>query len=252
MPKRKKSVILVCSNAETLSSSAADLFIESAKTAVESQNRFVVALSGGSSPGGLYRTLTQAPWREKVPWDKTHIFWGDERCVPDDDPRSNARMAFDLLLNHVPAPRNQVHPISCDRSPSEAAKEYEFLIKDFFVPHLPSFDLILLGLGENGHTASLFPGNPILDEKERLTKELYLPDQKMYRVSLTAPVINLAKRVVFLVFGRKKAHVLKEVLEGPYEPHRLPAQLVQPEEGELVWLVDVSATEELNRDEQEL
>jgi 6-phosphogluconolactonase len=245
MQERKKGVIQVCSNAETLSWLAADLFVDTAAAAVKARDRFVVALSGGSSPAGLYRNLREKPLCTNVPWERTHVFWGDERCVPEDDPRNNARMAFDLLLNHVPVPRNQVHPISCERSPQKGAAAYEMLIKDFFAPHTPSFDLILLGLGENGHTASLFPYNPILDEKERLVRELYLADQDMFRVSLTAPLLNQARKVVFLVYGANKSHVLREVLEGPYEPRRLPAQLIQPTSGELIWLVDEQAASEL-------
>jgi 6-phosphogluconolactonase len=247
MQERKKGVIQVCSNAETLSWSATDLFVETAEAAVKARDRFVVALSGGSSPAGLYRNLRKTPWSEKVPWDKTHVFWGDERCVPEDDPRNNARRALGLLLNHVPVPRNQVHPISCERSPQKGAAAYEMLIKDFFAPHTPSFDLILLGLGENGHTASLFPYNPILDEKERLVRELYVSDQDMFRVSLTAPLINQARKVVFLVYGANKSRVLHEVLEGPHEPRRLPAQLIQPTSGELMWLVDEQAASGLER-----
>jgi 6-phosphogluconolactonase len=245
MQKRKKGAILVYSNAETLGLSAARIFAESAGAAVEARDRFVVALSGGSSPATLYRTLAEIPWSESVPWDRTHVFWGDERCVPEDDPRSNALMAFELLLSHVPVPRDQIHPISCYRSPADAAAVYEALITDLFGPNTPAFDLILLGLGENGHTASLFPGDPILDEKKRLAKELYLPDQDIFRVSLTAPLINRARKIMFLVFGSKKAHVLHEVLEGPYEPRRLPAQLIQPDDGELMWLVDEEAAGEL-------
>jgi 6-phosphogluconolactonase len=174
-----------------------------------------------------------------------HFYWGDERCVPADDPQSNARMALDLLLKHVPVPRTHIHPLSCERAPSEAAWAYEAAIRDFFAPEAPCFDLILLGLGENGHTASLFPDDPILDEQARLVKELYVPEQNLHRVSFTAPLINQAAHVVFLVHGSTKAQVLKDVLQGPYEPRRLPAQLISPVKGELVWLVDRDAASRL-------
>ncbi|HMK34919.1 MAG TPA: 6-phosphogluconolactonase [Desulfomonilaceae bacterium] len=239
--------IQVYSSAQILGSSAADLFVETAQTAVEERGRFSVALSGGSSPLELYTFLVRKSWSEKVPWRKTHVFWGDERCVSLNDSRSNAGSALQLLLAYVPVPGSHIHPILCQSSPKEAAADYEKLIKDFFVGQMVRFDLIILGLGENGHTASLFPEHPVLDETKHLVKEVFLSASEVQRVTLTAPAINQAARVVFLVHGAHKAQVLHDVLEGAPEPRLLPAQLIRPSNGELLWLVDEQAAAKLNR-----
>lgn len=230
---------------ETLSQAAARLFLERAIRASEAGTYFSVALSGGSTPRRTYELLAEPPFRDQVPWNLVQVFWGDERCVPLDDPRSNAHMTFQTLLNKVPVPSEQIHPISCARNPERSAQEYETLLKGFFADQPPRFDLIFLGLGVNGHTASLFPGTQVLKEVKRWAAEVYVPEQNLYRVTLTAPVINKAAAVVFLVAGSEKAQVLYEVREGPFEPERLPAQLIKPEEGELLWLVDREAAAQL-------
>ena len=185
------------------------------------------------------------PLQEQIRWESVYIFWGDERCVPTDDPRSNARMAHKILLDHVPVPVNQIHPIRGDLTPVLAAAQYETELRDFFGDQPPVFDLILLGLGENAHTASLFPHTPVLDEKERWVKEVYVAEQDMYRVTLTAPLINQAKNVIFLVSGTDKALALQSVLEGAYQPHELPAQLMRPNGAHPIWLVDRAASHKL-------
>jgi 6-phosphogluconolactonase len=182
-----------------------------------------------------------------VPWENTHVFWGDERCVPSDDARSNERMAREALLDHVPIPASQIHPIQCVHAPNQVARQYEALLRTFFAEQPPRFDLVLLGLGENGHTASLFPGTPVLDERERWVADVYVAEQNLYRITLTAPLINQAALVVFLVAGNTKARVLSEVLEGLRDIHRLPAQLIQPTKGDLRWLVDRPAADMLKR-----
>jgi len=225
---------------ESLSRGAAELFVQLAATSVEARGQFSVALAGGNTPRRTYELLAQDPFRDQVPWDKAHVFWGDERCVPADDPRSNARMAQQALLEHVPVPSSGVHPIECAELPLEAARRYESLVRAFFAGGPPRLDIVLLGLGENGHTASLFPFTPALGEQERWISEVQAAGQNIHRITMTAPMLNQARAAVFIVSSASKARVLKEVLEGPRDPLRLPAQLIEPglHGGELYWLVD--------------
>ena len=240
-------VIHIYPDRESLSCGAATLFAQQAGRALKDRGRFTVALSGGHTPLGAYELLAQPPFRDRVAWDQTHVFWGDERCVPSEDPRNNARVARLLLLERVPIPPSQIHPISCDRSPKEAAQEYEDLLRSFFDATPPCFDLILLGLGEDGHTASLFPHAPILTEGKRWVTEVKVPQQELYRVTLTPPVINQAAVVAFLVAGVAKAQILKDVLEGRKDPFRFPAQLIRPSSGTIEWLADRGAASQLSR-----
>lgn len=232
---------------EALSRAAVQLFVETARRAVVCSGRFAVVLSGGHTPELTYSLLGQEPSLSQVDWFKTHVFWGDERCVPRDDPRNNAHMAFRTLLDHVPIPREHVYPIPTEVPADQAADHYETVLREFFREHPGRLDLVFLGLGDNGHTASLFPYTSILHEQVRWVKEAYLPDQHMYRISLTAPILNQAATVAFLVSGKNKSRVLRQVLLESPQPHELPAQLVHPVEGEMVWLVDQDAASELPR-----
>lgn len=241
-------MIRVFADAEALGRGAAELFVRLARDAVVAGGRFSVALSGGGTPRRTYELLALPPFRDEVDWTRVHIFWGDERCVPWDDPRSNARMAYQSWLKHVPLPRSQVHPIDCTQAPAGAARRYETLLREFFGGGPPSLDLVFLGLGADGHTASLLPDDPVLAEAERWVAPVYVAAQDLYRLTLTAPLINRARAVVFLVAGAAKAAVVREVIEGrPRDPHRLPAQLIQPEPGELYWLLDKEVAQELSR-----
>jgi 6-phosphogluconolactonase len=226
---------------EALSNAAAGIFAQQARQAAQAKGWFGVVLSGGHTPQRTYELLAQPPYRDQVSWGQVHVFWGDERCVPHGDLRSNTRMARQALLDHVPIPSSQIHPITCSEVPRQGAEEYEAVLHEFFGDQPPRFDLIFLGLGENGHTASLFPGTPVLEERERWVSEVYVAEQELYRVTLTAPLINQAAVVAFLVSGAGKAGVLKEVLEGPVDPYRLPAQSIRPADGELHWLLDSGA-----------
>ena len=232
-------------NLESLSQAAAGLFARLAADAVKTRGRFSVALSGGGTPRRAYEILAQPPFREQVSWDCTHVFWGDERCVDPADPRSNTRLAREALLDRVPLPGTQIHPLSCSPSPESGAQNYENLLREFFGGGPPRLDLIFLGLGENGHTASLFPGDPALNERERWTAPVQVAGENLARVTLTVPLINEAAVVAFLVAGAAKAGVLRKVLQGPRDPRRLPAQLINPGGGELYWLVDREAAAEL-------
>lgn len=238
-------MMTIFKDTETLSRTAAELFVETARQAVQERGRFTVALTGGSSPVQLYKLLAQAPYRDQVPWEQTYVFWGDERWVPLSDERSNARMARETLLNHVPVPQDQVYPMWGSGEPEDFALEYEQLLQKHFHQQAPQFDLILLGMGDDGHTASLFPGTEVLQETSRWVRAYYLTPQSMYRVTLTAPLINEARKIVFMTFGANKAEALFQVLEGAPNPEKYPSQLIEPQSGELLWLVDEAAASKL-------
>ena len=238
-------MLQIFKDTQELSKAAAELFVQAAQQAVQENGRFTVALTGGSSPKQMHQLLSQAPYREQVPWAQTFVFWGDERWVPLTDEQSNARMAFETLLNHVPIPKTQIFPMWGNQEPEIFAQEYEKMLRQ----HLGAtgFDLILLGMGDDGHTASLFPGTAVLNEKEKWVVAYYLEPKQIYRITLTAPLINQAKKVVFLTFGEKKADALYEVLEGKRNPEQYPSQLIQPQNKEPVWLVDRAAARRLSK-----
>jgi 6-phosphogluconolactonase len=238
-------MIEVFENVEELTKKAAEIFLQTALDSVSNNGKFNVALTGGNSPEPLYKLLTQSPYYERMPWNKTYFFWGDERWVPLTDEKSNARMAFELLLNHVPAPKENIFPMWANQKPEEFAQHYEDQLKKHFGSDAPSFDLVLLGMGDDGHTASLFPGTEVLHEQTRLVQAYYLAPQSMYRITLTAPCINAAKKIVFLIFGDKKADALYEVHEGAHNPDKYPSQLIHPKNGEILWLVDKLAAKRL-------
>ena len=241
-------MIEVYPDLESLSRAAAALLVEQANLAVAARGRFSVALSGGATPRRTYELLAAPPLVNQAPWDRVHVFWGDERCVPLNDPRSNARMAKEAWLDRVPIPGSQIHHMNCASDPADAARQYEAKLREFFAGQTPRLDLVLLGLGHDGHTASLFPGSAVLREAERWAAAVYLAEADLHRVTLTAPLINQAAMVAFLVAGWAKAGVLREVLHGPRAPARLPAQLIRPHHGELRWLADLAAAGSLTRD----
>jgi 6-phosphogluconolactonase len=232
--------IKIVSDDVTLARVAADEFHRSAEAAVQQQGRFAVALSGGNTPRAVYSLLSSE--HQQLPWDRIHIFFGDERHVPPDHPDSNFRMARESLISKVPIPQENVHPIHAELDAETAAAEYEQELANFF--HLdnqdwPRFDLIFLGIGEDGHTASLFPGSKALSESFRRVAANWVEKFKAFRITLTFPVLNHAAEVVFLVSGASKAQILSEILRPG--PRLYPAQSVQPENGRLLWLVDEGA-----------
>jgi 6-phosphogluconolactonase len=180
-----------------------------------------------------------------VPWKSTFVFWGDERCVPADDERNNAHMAGAVLLRKIDLPSSHVFPIPVNLPPSDCARQYEETVRVFFGNGAPRFDLILLGLGEDGHTASLFAGTDTLREKSHWVKEVFVEDQWMSRITMTAPLINKARHILFLVTGEKKSGILKTVLTANRRPDRYPAQLIRPEQGDVCWYVDDGAASQL-------
>jgi 6-phosphogluconolactonase len=180
-----------------------------------------------------------------VDWARCFVFWGDERATGPDSPDSNFRMANETLLSHVPLPQENIYRIRGEEPPEQAAAEYEQQLRAFAGGDALHFDLVLLGLGTNGHTASLFPQSLALEERERWCVSVWVPELNANRITLTAPLLNDGLQVVFLVAGADKAHVAAEVLRGPYEPDRLPAQLIRPSSGTLLWLLDDAAAADL-------
>ncbi|MEK6479823.1 glucose-6-phosphate dehydrogenase [Catalinimonas sp. 4WD22] len=246
-PKKGILNLHVYENTDDLSYSAAELFVRKSREAVERNGRFVVCLTGGSSPKGLYTLLTQPPFVNQVAWNKTYVFWGDERPVPIEDKDSNAGMAYQTLLKHVPVPEDQIFPIHGEFRADIAALQYEETLQEFFQGRSPRFDLILLGMGDDGHTASLFPHVPFSHKSMTWVKEMWVEKLDTYRISMMPQLINQAECIAFLAFGEKKADALHEVLEGAYHPEEYPAQLIKPEDGELHWFIDHLAASRLNK-----
>jgi 6-phosphogluconolactonase len=240
--------ITVFPDSDSLSRGAADFIAESAMQAIAVHGRFTVALCGGNTPRPVYARLATSEYRDRLDWPRVQIFFGDERCVPPDDLQSNYLMARSALLNQVPIPPENIHRMRGEDDPEQAAGAYAKELQNTFGgdaavggPPVQGFDLILLGLGDNGHTASLFPGLAAVTEKKHWVMAQYVEVVGMWRLTLTPVVINAARRVVFLVSGPNKAGVVQEVLEGPYLPVVLPAQSIRPDSGELHWLLDAAA-----------
>ena len=234
-------MVSIFNNKEEIAPHAANIFIAAAQNAIQKRGRFLVALTGGSSPVSIYKLLATPQYKAKIDWDNVFVFWGDERWVALDDARSNAKMSNDYLLNHVGIPKKNVFPMYKEGfSPEEYALEYEKLIKSL-TGEDGEFDLILLGMGDDGHTASLFPGQAVLQENDKWVSAYYLESQSMYRITLTAPIINKAKEIVVVTFGENKAHALNEVLYGDYNPEKYPMQLIKPLDGKLLFLTDQAA-----------
>lgn len=235
---------VVCRDLEDLSRRAAAEFVRLALESVRSKDRFTVALSGGATPRALYSLLATAEFREKIPWSQIHLFWGDERCVIPNHRDSNYGLAYETLISRVPIPAENVYRMKGEEDPQIAAFDYEKALRKFFAlstRDLPRFDLIFLGLGGDGHTASLFPGSEVLQEKRRQVYAAYVKRFKSNRLTLTLPVLNHAANVFFLVAGKNKAGVLRDVLQGRDGSGCLPARLIQPQRGKIVWFVDHAA-----------
>ena len=240
--------IIICGDADELNRKAAERFVLLANEAAAKAGRFTAALSGGSTPRTLYSLLAMPDYKESIPWSQVHLFWGDERCVPPDHQDSNYRMAREALLSKITIPTDNVHRMAGEKEPQVAAVEYEEQLRKLFQPPpgaLPRFDLILLGLGEDGHTVSLFPGSEALDEQERLVIAPYIEKLQTHRITLSLPVINEAAVILFLVAGKSKSAIVKKVLAENAESSALPAARVQPKNGKLTWLIDRDAAAEL-------
>jgi 6-phosphogluconolactonase len=244
----ERAKVTIYPDPEALSRAAADQFVEIANNAVQNRGIFSVALSGGTTPQQLYRLLGSEPFSEQVDWSKTHIFWGDERCVPPDHSESNYHRAQEALLNHIPIPDENVHRIQAELPPEQAAEEYEETLLRFFSSltdeeerNQASFDLILLGMGDDGHTASLFPGTAVVHEETFWVRAHYVDKLVAWRVTLTPAILDRARHITFLVSGAAKSYTLQRVLYGAYLPDRYPAQVIRADNGEILWLVDEAA-----------
>ena len=229
---------------DELSRRAAEEFVRLAGQSVGHSGQFTVALSGGSTPKSLYHLLTGPAYSERVPWHKVHFFWGDERCVPPDHPESNYGMAKAALLSKVLIPEENVHRMAGEKEPQIAAAEYEKTLIEFFnlkPGEWPRFDLMLMGIGEDGHTASLFPESEALENREKLVVATYVEKLKAYRLTLTLPVINHAANSWFLVAGASKATVVSRILKADPASSPFPAARVAPVDGRLIWFITQDA-----------
>jgi 6-phosphogluconolactonase len=238
-----QSQLRIFESAEDLSQAVAELFVALARDAIGRRGRFAVALAGGSTPKRLYQLLADDPYRGQIDWPHLEIFWNDERAVPADDPESNYKMAWDAMLSRVPVDGARVHRMPGEAADADrAASDYQRRIAatlgvDVDGPP-PSFDLILLGIGEDGHTASLFPYTAAIEETCRWVVANHVSQKGMHRLTMTLPILNRAAQVVFLVTGAGKAQIVSEILEGPPDTLRLPSQAVQPGNGQLHWFLD--------------
>jgi 6-phosphogluconolactonase len=233
---------------EALSVRAAAIFVNAARNSIATGGRFAVAISGGSTPRKLYMLLGSDTYRCQVDWQHIHLFWADERCVPKEDEASNFRTAFDTLLSKVAFPDKNIHRIKGEEAPDKAARDYEEAIRRFFgESEKPRFNLLILGMGEDGHTASLFPGSKSLEETVRLALPVYLEEPRKNRITLTLPVLNNADQILFLVSGPSKAAVLSEILEEGDKRKGFPAGMIRPSHGNTTWLIDREAAGRLKR-----
>ena len=230
--------IKVVPNSAAVAVEGAERFVDAAGRAIDQGGRFSVALSGGNTPKAMFELLAQEPYRSQVIWEKVEIYFGDERCVPPDSDQSNYRMAREALLRNVPIPGDNIYRIRGEIAPQEAAIEYGQLLKEKFGEG--GLDLVMLGMGPDGHTASLFPGTEALHETKHRVVANFVPKLNAWRVTMTAPFINRAAAVMFLIEGAEKAGRLSEVLEGPRDPERLPSQLIAPRDGKLIWILDTA------------
>ncbi len=245
MRESLEASVRVFRDVEEVSHEAAKLFVSAANSSISLKGLFTVAVSGGSTPKRFFSLLASNMYADIVDWSRVHLFWVDERCVPKEHKDSNFRGAWDSLLSQISIPETNIHRIKGEKSPEDGALEYEYELTRFFgADTLPAFDLIFLGMGEDGHTASLFPASDSLKEAKKLAVPVYVEKLKSWRVTLTLPVLNNAHSVVFLVTGKNKADILKEVLENRAGSLKYPAGHIKPNNGSLRWIVDESAAGE--------
>ncbi len=241
--------VIINDNPLELSNAGATLFAESAGHAIERKGLFTVALSGGSTPRGMHRRLAEEPLRSRISWDQTHIFWVDERCVPVEDPASNYGVACKDFIDRVPMIKTNLHPMPVHMVPYEGATHYQREITGFFKTasnEIPVFDLIMLGIGTDGHTASLFPGTPALQEQKQLISVVKGGMPNVNRLTMTYPILNHAREVIFLASGKGKAGIIQAILDK--KQRDLPALGIRPWSGKLTWLLDREAANLLPKD----
>ena len=247
------ATIEVSRDPAALARAVAQHVVACAAAAIAVRGRFLLALAGGSTPRAAYALLASEEFLHRIGWPRVHVLWGDERCVPPDDPRSNYRMVREALLERVPLPPDNIHRMRGEDEPTQTAAGYEQLLRELLGSDGPDAlagagpDLVLLGMGDDGHTASLFPGKSAVHETVRWVTAEFIEAAGMWRLTLTPVIINAARNVTFVVSGAAKAERLHEVLEGPRLPERLPAQVISPTRGHLTWLVDEAAAARLHR-----
>lgn len=244
--------VLICPDAKSADHTIAEMFVNTSVDAIAKRGNFFVALSGGSTPRPLYELLAASEWRDRVDWTRTQVFWGDERFVPPENPASNFRMARQALLSKIHIPESNIHRVITETGDAQkAAADYEATLRKVVSADsagLPRFDLMLLGVGLNAHTASLFPGADVLQECRKLVAASFVNELNQWRITMTIPVLNHARQIVFQVYGAEKASVVKRILNGPYEPEETPAQLIVPDEGSaMTWVLDRAAAARLPR-----
>ncbi len=238
---------------ETLSAledAAAAFIVSRMHTSIQERGKCIVSLSGGDTPRGVYRRLATPPLRSRIDWNRVHVCFGDERLVPPDDPQSNFGMAKAELISHVAIPAENVHRMRGECAAVDAAGEYAKELTELLTGRTDRFDLVLLGVGEDGHTASLFPGTGVLDEQVEMVRAVYVPRLSAWRVTLTYPLLNNARDVMFLVAGRSKARIVQRVLSAPLPLRDLPATMIRPANGNVLWMLDTDAAASLRNDSE--
>lgn len=244
---RLKAEVRIFPDRKALSQAAADMFRSLADKAVSDRGRFTAALSGGDTPKQLYALLAEKPYCDQIAWERVHLFWVDERCVPPEHVDSNFRLAHELLFSRIAIPAKNVHRIRGERGAERAAAAYEQDLKTFFGQDgYPAMDLVILGIGEDGHTASLFPGSPQVSEHDRLAVPVFPGTQKEDRVTLTLSVLNHSKQVLLIASGKTKQSVIRSILSDG-NPDGLPAGLVHPATGTCTWFLDQDAASQLTQ-----
>ncbi|MEO8770587.1 MAG: 6-phosphogluconolactonase [Ferruginibacter sp.] len=235
----------IFNDVDAVCKSAADYIVALSKKTISKKGKFTIALSGGNTPRKLYELMAQSFYANAFDWKNIFIFWSDERCVPATDENNNSNMAFNSLLNKIQIPAENIFPIPVNFEPAKAASVYEQNLQAFFKEELPVFDLILLGLGDNGHTASLFPYTPILSEKKHIVKEVFIEDLNVYRISFTSKLINNASHILFLVTGEAKAEIVKIIFSKTNDTQKYPVLLINPLNANPDWFLDQAAASKL-------
>lgn len=238
--KSVSSIIKIFNSPEEFQKGCTDYLVKIILECINSYGKCTIALSGGLTPRNIYKLLGSSEYSSRIAWERVYLFWGDERCVHPTDPNSNYKMVDETLISRVPIKSEHIYRIHSEETPIEAARGYENTLKIFFGDDtFPAFDIILLGLGEEGHTASLFPGSSAIEENQRWVVSTYVEKLKAFRITLTFPVINNAKRIIFLVSGSNKAEILKKIFV--VNQNNIPAKKVNPKNGKLIWLLDKDA-----------
>ncbi|GCF07063.1 6-phosphogluconolactonase [Dictyobacter arantiisoli] len=241
--------VVIFSDVAQLSEAAAEYIVRVAQESIAARGRFMLALSGGSTPRKLYAMLAEEPYRNQIDWSKVEFFWSDERCVPSDDAESNYHLAQQVMLSKLQVAESQIHRVPADEADRDAASlaYAQEMQRAFGTTGVPRFDLIQLGMGPEGHTASLFPHQASLEESDRLVMPVTVPKPPPPRLTFTPVLLNAAIHTLFLVTGAEKEEAVQAVIEGPYQPEEYPAQIVRPTAGEVTWMFDTAAAARLSK-----